>query len=177
MKKRSLAIALVAVMLLVLAACGGGAPKTPEEVKGETFETDLISALVPNGWKAFPASDLFDEYEGDNDPTSISIYKDAKSELDMFSKPGLTIRYTKPEITMIPPAADWYEDVTELADIKAGSYTWKGFTGVSFDVPVAALYTNETDQFTVNVTLEASGGKITLEDPDVLAILGSIKVK
>jgi len=27
------------------------------------------------------------------------------------------------------------------------------------------------------VTLEASGGKITLEDPDVLAILGSIKVK
>ena len=94
---------LFAVVLLIaalLAGCSGGktpAPATPDEVKGETFDAGQVSALVPEGWKAFPSPDLFDEYDGDNDPTALSIYKGAQNDFDQLTKPGITITTYKTE--------------------------------------------------------------------------------
>ena len=74
--QKSFLLILALAMLLALTACGGGTPEDPSEVKGETFDAGNISALAPKGWKAFPVSDLFDEYEGDNNPNSMQICKD-----------------------------------------------------------------------------------------------------
>ena len=76
MMKKFLAILLVLTMALCLFACGGEETGTPDnndkenvggeenndggnaEVKGETYSTGSFSALVPEGWKAFPVSDI-----------------------------------------------------------------------------------------------------------------------
>ena len=75
--KKGFALLLAATLCLtVFTACGKDeAPETPETVKGEVFETEMLSALAPDGWKAFQGADSFDEYEGDYDPTTLNIIK------------------------------------------------------------------------------------------------------
>ena len=107
--QKSFLLILALAMLLALTACGGGTPEDPSEVKGETFDAGNISALAPKGWKAFPVSDLFDEYEGDNNPNSMQICKDADDEWDLLSKPYIMITYYDPETSFLS-AKDWYDD-------------------------------------------------------------------
>ena len=46
------------------------------DVKGEVYETSLISVLVPEGWMAFPSADIFDEYPDEpGDPHGVRIHK------------------------------------------------------------------------------------------------------
>lgn len=120
---------LALAMLLALTACGG-TPEDPSEVKGETFDAGNISALAPKGWKAFPVSDLFDEYEGDNNPNSMQICKDADDEWDLLSKPYIMITYYDPETSFLS-AKDWYDDAEDIESFTLGNYTWEGYTCTS----------------------------------------------
>ena len=180
--KKLFAIVLALVLVFALAACGEEAPKTPEEVKGETVDAGKFTVLVPNGWKSFTSSDLFDEYDGDTDPTKLNIYRGAKDEWDQLRKPGLQIVYYGPNNMFYKPTKDFYDDAEDVAPIEIGGRKWEGFTATSLGTKICVLYTGDDpagDQFCANVWLDMSGeGKDVLatDDPALLAILGSVKV-
>ena len=174
--------ALVLVMVLVLAAamiagCSGGASGgSADDVKGEMYDAGSISALVPEGCMAFPTSDLFDEYEGDNDPTSFSIYKGAESEWDSFVKPGVQISYYAPDAGFMS-AKDWYDDVQDIEAFDLGNFSWTGYTGSSLEVPVTVLEgTSDAGTVQLIIMTEMDDGKIALEDADVQAIIKSVAI-
>ena len=177
--KKVMALLLALVLCTaMLAGCEGGkgeAPKTAGEVTGETYDAGNVSVLVPNGWKAFPVSDMFDDYDGENDPTAVQVCKGGETEWDVFTKPYMQINYY-PDNTMYV-SSDWYENVVDLEPMQLGGYTWKGFTCTSLDYPTAILYTDGDVQIQVSITLENENEKISLDDVDVQAIIASIQVK
>lgn len=175
-KYRGLALSLVLIMGLGFAACGEKPPASADEVKGEIYDTGVFTVMVPEGWLAVPGSDLFDEYEGDSDPTTVGIYKGAKNELDAYSTPGVTIIWNDPDKELIDPSL-LYDNVEKLDPVTTGSYTWDAFQGESIGSPIAVLTTESPAVLQANLYLENGGKKISLEDAEVQAILGSITVK
>lgn len=182
---KKLAMVLALGMVLSLAGCGdkgegstaSGSAAAPEEIKGETYETSLISVLIPDGWMAFPKSDFFEEYPDEpGDPSGLMIYKDAKDDWDQFTKPGLTIEYYTPDISLVV-LKDYYNDVKDLEDMTIGGCKWQGFTATSMEKPVAVVWTTEPNQIMVTCWLQADEGSISVDDADVQAILASITVK
>ena len=179
MKKGFVILSVLMLATVIFAGCtaapasNGGAGTA--QTSGETFDAGNVNALVPEGWMAFTASDLLDEYEGDTNTNSFSIYKGAQYEFDQLTKPGLQITYYDKDTTMMEPWKDLYEDTEDISPFTLGAYTWEGFTGKSSDYPIAVLWTEDGDeQFQVNIWLENGGQKLTLEDADVQAILTSI---
>ncbi len=146
-----------------------------ETAKGETYDAGNVSVLVPDGWKAFPVTDVFEEYDGEYDPTAVQVCKGGEEEWDIFTKPYMQINYY-PDNSMYV-SSDWYDNVVELEPMQIGGYTWNGFTGTSLDYPMAVLYTDGDVQIQVSITLENTDGKISLDDADVQAIIASIQVK
>lgn len=177
--KKVVALLLAFVLCTaMLTACGGkkeDAPKTPEEVKGTTFDAGEFSVLVPDGWLAFPVSDMFDDYEGEYDPTAVQICKGAESEFDLFTHPYLQINYY-PDNTMTV-SKDWYDNVEDIEPMELGSYTWNGFTCTSLDYKTAVLYTEGDVQIQITCTLENGDYKFSIDDVDVQALLASIEIK
>ncbi len=184
--KKLIALLLVALMVFCLVACGGDSKtddgktnegeNTAEEIKGEVYDTGAFKALVPEGWKAFPVSDMFSEEENATDPEKLQIVKGGETEWDLFSKPYVGI-YLYPDSSLMTPSKDWYDKPADLEPMTIGGYTWNGFTGESAGYPQATLWTSDANGNDIQVTiiLKSSDGEITLEDADVLAILESIK--
>ncbi len=174
--KRILSIITVIFMVALLASCGSSAPKTIDDVKGETLDTGIISALVPKKWFGYQSSDVFDEYDGDYNPYSINIYFDAKSEWDSLSRPGLMITYYGPDTIMWEPSPDYYDNAEMMDDITIGGRTYKAFKATSLDYPIIIMWSMEPDQIQINIWPENGNRKISLDDLEVQAILNSIKI-
>ena len=175
--KKIIAVLLAVLMVGSLAGCGGSAPATAEEVKGTVTNAGKFSMLVPDGWLGIPTSDLFDEYEGDTDPTTYSAYKGAKKELDAFSKPGVQVKYYPPE-TSYWSAKGWYDDAKDIDPITVGGRTWIRYTCSSLDYPLCIWETGEDggDQFVITEWLDNGdkSDKLTPDDVEVQAIAASI---
>lgn len=136
-----------------------------------------ISVLIPDGWMAFSKSDFFEEYPDEpGDPSGLMIYKDAKDDWDQFAKPGLTIEYYTPDISLVV-LKDYYNAVKDLEDMTIGGCKWQGFTATSMEKPMAVVWTTEPNQIMVTCWLQADEGSISVDDADVQAILASITVK
>lgn len=176
---KKLVVVLMSVLLVFsLAACGdGGNGGNGGAVKGETVDTTVFSVLVPDGWKSFNTSDIFDEYTDlGYDPNGLNIYKGAESDWDMFTCPGLNISYFGPDTTMLAPDKAWYEGAEDLESFTTGAYTWQGFTYTIGDYGMGVIWTDSPIQLTVSIVLSSSNGSISIDDADVQAILASIAV-
>ncbi len=200
--RKILAFLLAVVMLVGMTACakgggkaGGGASDggasqgavsgensgkengAPAEIKGETYETSLISALCPEGWMAFHKADFFEEYPDEpGDPHGLRIHKGAKEELDQLSTPGIQVDYY-PEDTEMYDSKEFYEDAKELEPFTTGDYTWEGFSATSAGMKLMVLTVREPYQLEVTIFPELGDQTISLDDADVQAILSSITVK
>ena len=188
MKKMWLMLVAALLCAVLLVGCGGsqpeGAPAPENSVSeestpsaaGELYDTGSFQVEVAAAWTAFPVSDLFSEEEDAIDPTALSICKDATSDWSTLTNPNLRIDYYGPDTAMMQPDSSWYDDAADLEPIELDNYTWNGFTAVSMDYPMAILWAEDGDhQFQVSVWLEMDNGAITLEDADLLAMLGSIR--
>ncbi|MBQ4347077.1 MAG: hypothetical protein IJC39_01350, partial [Firmicutes bacterium] len=194
--KKFFALALAGIMCAaMLKACGGDdSPTTTErqestrptssaddipeielpELSGEYFDAGNVRAIVPEGWKAFPQSDLFSDEEGVMDPDVITICKGGETDLDVLTKPGVRIDYYGPDTQMGGGLKDWYDNTEDLAPIKSGPYTWEGFTTTDYDLMAILVTEDGAHQYQATVYLETDDGTISLEDEDVLAILASV---
>lgn len=194
--KKLLCILLAAVMLLSLAACAKsgvieddpatkpgsstsvepGAPETPT-VDGTYYDTGSFKALVPAGWKEFPASDVFSDEPDALDATALNICKGGVNDYDLFTKPYIYIKYGGPNTLLMQPDKDWYDDVQDIDPLTTGSHTWNGFSGESFGSKLYLLYEDLGEvQLQVTVYYETGEGKLSLRDEDVQAILASIEI-
>ena len=166
------------------------APKLPEqegaEVKEETEEEanidgDLYDAghvmvLVPEGWKAFPETDVFAEEDGAMNPDVLNVSKGGQSDMDLFTKPYVRINYFGPSIQMGKPDASWYEDVKEVEPFTAGEHEWFGFTCDSLGTDLAILWCEEGNiQYQASIFLGSGDDTISHEDADVQAIWASVR--
>lgn len=175
--KRTISLLLAALMLLSLCACGKEETTEPDEVTGEVYDAGCVSALAPEGWKAFPVPDLFDNYEGDNDPTAMQIGKGAKEGWDLFSVPYVQINYYGPDVSYAEPMRDYYDETEDIEPMTLGNYTWTGFNVISEDAPLSILWTEDGDvRMQITVSLCTGKNAVTLADPEVQAIIASITV-
>ncbi len=179
--KKLFTLIMALLIALSFAACGnsgnGGQPAAePAEVKGETYDAGNVSALVPEGWKAFGIADIWAEEEGALDPNSVQIAKGATEDYELYSKPSVLINYYDAETDMMVIDKELYDEGKDLEPQEIGGRTWNGFTAKSLDTPMTVLWTGEagSDQFQVTVWTDMGDGTITLEDADVQAIIASV---
>ena len=174
-----LALVLAGLLLLSLCTACGGKDKEqdPAKITGEVFDAGNVRAMAPKGWKAFPVSDAFDEYEGDNNPNSIYLCKGAKSEFDIFTNPLVTITYYGPDTTYFS-AKSLFDDAEDIAGFTLGDYDWTGYTYTALgDAKTVMLETTKGDiSITAYFLTETDGEKLSVEDADIQAILASIQV-
>lgn len=196
--KKLIALLLALTMVVCFAACGGeeggtNAPDNggsnvsdnnetnkPAEVSGETYDAGNVSVLVPDGWKAFPVSDMWSDEENATDPDQVNVVKGGESEFDLLTKPYIQVVHYGPESTMMTPSKDFYADAADVASITTGSLTWQGFSAVGLlDSSMIILWTGEAEghQYQVTVFDKTDDGQIALTDADVQAILGSLTGK
>ncbi len=181
--KRLLLLTLTLIFCLTLfAGCGGGKesenPGSGGEAmdKGTVFDAGEVCVSVPDGWKAFNVYDMFAEDPNTIKPTDVRVIKGGESDADILTNPYVEIVYYGPSKDLVPPTKDFYDEATDIEPFTAGGYTWEGFTALSFDTPLALLWTSDGDiQYQANIWLEASDGKIELDDADLIAILASVK--
>lgn len=183
--KKLLALILAIVMCASLLA-GCSSDKKPsdakdgeqsEEPSGEVFDAGTVSALVPDGWKAFTVVDSFSEEEDAVYPNRMQICKGGETEWDVFTNPYIDITYYDAETDLIPVSSEWYDDTEDLAPFDVGGMTWNGFVGYSLGAKLAIIWTGEAggDQYQVTLWMETDEDSINIEDADVQAILASIQ--
>ena len=182
--KKIAALLLALAMVLCLVACGEKAPEapaTPDEVKGETHDTGAFTVLIPEGWLAVPVSDMWTDDPDDTDPSALQIIKGGESEWDLFTKPYIQINHYGPDTEMMEPWKDLYDGAEDLADFTTGSLTWKGFSAKDLlGNDMIVLWTAGDaagNQYTLNIVPKTDAGEISLQDADVLALLGSLSGK
>ena len=182
--KKLTAVFLALVMVLSLAACtavqnllpgksDGG--DTTAQVSGETFDAGRISVLVPSGWNAIPQHDVFSDDPNTMLTDVINVCKGGSAPEDLFSKPYIRFDFGGKDKTLYMADKDFYEDVVDLEPLTTGDHTWNGYSCNNYGTPLTVLFCEEGEiQYQASVFTETSGGKISLEDADVLAILASI---
>lgn len=183
--KKTLIIALVAILCVsMLAGCGSKEPaaspsasasSSQAAVSGTPFDAGNVTVTAPDGWTAYAVADVFSDKENATDPDQVQIGKGTQSDWDLLTHPYIQIIYYGPDSTMMTPAKDFYDEAKDLEPITAGEYTWNGFTGKSFDYPIAVLWTEDGDhQYQANIWLKMEKGEISVNDADVQAILASV---
>ncbi len=183
--KKLFALLLALVMVVGLfAACGKDEGKKSSagadgndggsKVKGEMFDAGNVQALAPKGWKAFPVTDPFAEVEGATDPNSLTIVKDAKTDLDLFANPYVRIDYYGIDEEMMGGLKEFYDNTEDLEPITVGGHTWEGFTTTDYGLMAVLTCVEGELEYQASIYLEATTGSISLEDADVLAILESV---
>ncbi len=145
------------------------------DVGGELYDAGNVTVLIPDGWKAFPETDVFAEEEGTMNPNVLNVSKGGKTEADLFTKPYVRINYFGPDILMGKPDASWYEDVKDIDPFTTGEHEWYGFTCDSMGTALAIVWCEEGDlQYQASITLGSGKEAISVEDADVRAILASV---
>ena len=169
---KNLLKAVMAFAIIIMAGCGG------TSVSGETYETEVLSVLVPEGWKAFP---YYQAGSQEVIPGTVGIRKGATDINDQMRTPGLLIAITK-RTNLITISKSSFADGEDVEPFQMGKYTWTGIKGTfslgSTVTPMIMVQTlNEGYNYRVDFILEGSGKKISMDDADVKAIIQSITVK
>ena len=142
---------------------------------GEEYDTGNFKVTAPEGWTIFPQTDVFSD-DGELDPTRLYLSKGGESEWDLFSKPYILITYAGPRTTLWAPDKDFYDNTEDLEPLTTGSHNWTGFSGESYGTKYYFLFEDKDEvQYQISMNYETTAGKISLDDPDVLAILSSIE--
>ena len=187
--KKLIALLMALSMVVCFAACGGnenneqkndgpnaGNKEPAAEITGETYDAGNVSVLVPDGWKAFPVSDMWSDEENATDPDQVNVVKGGETDFDLLTKPYIQIVHYEPG-GMVTPSKEYYENAADVESITAGDLTWEGFSGEGLlgDTLIVMWTTNaDGHQFQLNIFNKTDAAEFALTDADVLAILGSI---
>lgn len=189
MKKISVLL-LGLVMVICLAACGGGsgtettAAEGGNAVKGETVDVGDFEVLVPEGWWAYPQSDMFGEADKDgNYPLRTDAYgmvKGGSNEFDAFTKPTIYVYYYEISAEeQCESSKIWYDDAEDIK-VTVNGTECPGFEADSMGYKYQIVFIPVSDAACIQVNIPTDmDGKagVSADDADVMAIMESIKVK
>ena len=164
MKKRLIPVLLL--LAVCLCACGQDAPTeptrpAPEQITGETYDAGAFTLLVPEGWLAV------------QEPLGCALYPGSR-DAGVF----VGVVFRGPEDPYVS-SRDQYRKKQDQEPVTVGDITWKVFTAKRQDIPYTVL-TGQSDSciFEVRICMEAeSGQSLSLQDPEVQAILQSLKIQ
>lgn len=139
-------------------------------MNGEFFDNGVLLVFVPFGWKLFCGSDS----GGKVTSKKLHIYKGAQTEMDIFTKAGITICfYGKNEIYI--STRSFYDNVCEIESFELRGNLWKGYTCTSLGYPYTMLEsTHDGATFQVMILMKNGECEISLDDADVIKILESL---
>lgn len=139
-------------------------------MNGEIFDNGILRVFVPLGWRLFYGS----SFEGKENPKKLHIYKDAKTELDIFTKAGITVCFfDKNEIYL--STRSFYDNVCDIEPFELGGRLWNGYTCTSLGYPYTMLETTHNGTtFQVMILMKNGECEISLNDADVKTILESL---
>ena len=148
-------------------------------VTGETAETDIFTVLVPEGWAAFPVKST--SGDGSFDQMKLNLIKGGQSSDDLWTKNAIKIEVANynASYSVYMDAFENYEDVT----LPLGDYTYTGPAGEYSGGWECAMLSSKIDVdggegfIAGSVFYKVNDEVISLSDPDVQAILASVKVK
>ncbi|HHX03281.1 MAG TPA: hypothetical protein GX733_03240 [Tissierellia bacterium] len=188
MKTRKIIIIWVVLLLaLLLPSCAKEdkviatpAIEVPENIEGSVFHAGNVSAFIPKGWLVVGADPSMDTYGEDEARNDIYMYK-GEPDADDLTSPGVEIEYFAPGNKMVKTPKEHFNGVEAIVPIELVNYTWSGYRAVNFGAPLVVLFANEEDQeleqLQVIVWLKRGIQEVRMEDPEVLAILSSIKAR
>ena len=171
----------LSISLTLLSACAQNDPSTKDSVestattvKGEIYDSGVISVLVPDLWMAFEST-----LNGENDPSTIVVGKKFESESDLMNKPYVQIQYSENKgesQAKLDNAKALFDDAKDIEPIKSAGRTWNGFTYTTSNIPGFYFVTSDgKDEFVLSGLSENNNEIITFDDEEFLAILDSIK--
>ena len=136
----------------------------------EVFDSGYFRINVPVGWMAFLGIDS----ECRTTQKKVHIFKDAKLETDIFTHAGITICFFDRQDYYLSPKFI-YDDIVDMEAFILGAYTWNGYTCTSFGYPYTMLEAKHDGcVFQVMILMKNGEHEISLDDPDVRMILGSL---
>lgn len=136
----------------------------------EVFDSGYFRINVPVGWMAFLGIDS----ECRTTQKKVHIFKDAKLETDIFTHAGITICFFDRQDYYLSPKFI-YDDIVDMEAFTLGAYTWNGYTCTSFGYPYTMLEAKHDGcVFQVMILMKNGEHEISLDDPDVRMILGSL---
>lgn len=136
----------------------------------EVFDSGYFRINVPVGWMAFLGIDS----ECRTTQKKVHIFKDAKLETDIFTHAGITICFFDRKDYYLSPKFI-YDDIVDMEAFTLGAYTWNGYTCTSFGYPYTMLEAKHDGcVFQVMILMKNGEHEISLDDPDVRMILGSL---
>lgn len=140
------------------------------EMREELFDSGYFQINVPAGWMAFLGIDS----ECKTTQKKVHIFKDAKLETDIFTHAGITICFFDRQDYYLSPKFI-YDNVADMEAFTLGAYTWNGYTCTSFGYPYTMLEAKHDEcVFQVMILMKNGEHEISLDDPDVRMILGSL---
>lgn len=164
-------------LLLGLSAC---CPKDEPVMSGKIYETGEFSVWVPDDWTALPVTDPFSDPPGAVKTDCLHIVKGGTTEQDLHSKLYIRLEYYVPGEAVPEYQTETCRNMEEIEPLQLGAYTWYGFTVQELQGRVvlgtAASLRTDTAQgsFLAACWLEREGENITLNDPQLQAILASV---
>lgn len=146
------------------------------DVGGFTFE-------MPDTWKAFPQTDVFGEKDEQGnypiDPNYIYISKEAQNELELFTKPAVSIRRYDID-TELADSKEWYVNVEDMdvsiQDVQCSeAYTGESDIAEGWEYQVLTFAVNG-GQFSVTIPTMANGEPtgLSYDVPEVNVVLESL---
>jgi len=174
--KKTMILVLV-VNMFMLAGCGGSGGGGKASGSGEKYSTGTFSVQVPKGWAVSPFY-----RSGQVVPNTLGVHKGTQDEYKMMSVPCMQIQFsTASGFNGERNAKAAYQELKDMQPVTLGKNTWKGYTGmatrtgVRYDLPVIYMWTEiDGANIVVAIWTELGDKKISLNDADVKALIGSI---
>ena len=168
--------ALIMISLLIISAaagCGG--------VSGKTHSTGEFSVFVPEGWEIM----TFKNSAGEEVSNIVGLYKGDLDKATYGNAPAVQIQfYAEGKRFSGNNSRNMYKDTQDLAPFKTGDFTWEGFNYApvpfrsDYNSTAAIIWTDiGPHKIQAGLWMDTETGKITFDDKDVKAILGSLKAE
>lgn len=151
-----------------------------DSVQPKIYDTGQFCALLPPGWTAFPVEDVFSDTPGAVKADRIHIIRGGTKVSDVKTNIYIILQYYGPGEPVEEPDPGGLQDTWTIAPFQTGEHLWYGFAGTDIQGRArlgtsAVLWTQEGEHgYVVAFPLEFNNQTLSLEDPELLAILASL---
>ncbi len=130
------------------------------------YSDGVLRLQVPERWQAVAGTS----------PGKVHVYKDLEAPEQVFSRAGITV-CVHPNKNWYHSSRGFYDNVVDIAPLEIGTRNWQGYNCTSLGYPYTMLETEDgAAMLQVMVLLRNGEYAISMEDPDVLAVIANLEI-